>query len=130
MQMYGNFCLFFVFIVDVSYFYQGGKFPFILKKYMFSQRKKKHNVIFILVVVESCNKLLTESVQIISRNSIILCLLPAVVKIIMGWSNGTSKTMQKSHVVPFPFQWGQFLLPLSLWFWGICYLGQLSRKVY
>jgi hypothetical protein len=47
------FVLFFIFIVDVSYFYQGGKFPFIPKKYIFSQTKKKHNVIFILVVVES-----------------------------------------------------------------------------
>jgi len=99
--MYGNSCFFiFFFIVDVSYFYQGGKFPFISKKYIFSQRTKKHNVIFILVVVESCNKFsygqvcvgfqdamhltgliiisivwkvainFTESVQIISRNSI------------------------------------------------------------
>jgi hypothetical protein len=29
--------LFFIFIVDVSYFYQGGKFPFILKKYILNK---------------------------------------------------------------------------------------------
>jgi len=46
----------------------------------------------------------TESVQI-SRKSTILCALPAGVKVILGWSNGTSKTMQKRHGA-FSFQWG------------------------
>ena len=71
--MYGDIYIYIFFIVDVSYFYQGGKFPFISKKYKFSQRTKN---IMLCIYQWKVAINFTESVKI-SRKSIILRALPA-----------------------------------------------------